>query len=70
MLHAINLAEVAADFIETSVFRTFEMTNMYRDFTHVINQHYLEEQLSRLESRADTIISTIRRAFEEEKREM
>lgn len=70
MLHAINLTEAAADFIETPVSRTFGMTDMYRDFTHATNQHYLEEQLSRLESCAGTVISTIRRAFEEGKREV
>lgn len=70
MLHAINLAEAVAGFIETSISRTFETTDMYRDFSHVFNQHYLEEQLSRLESRAGTVIITIRKAFEAGKREV
>lgn len=37
---------------------------MYRDFANATNQHYLEEQLSGLESRAGGIVSTIRKAFE------
>jgi len=37
---------------------------MYRDFADATNQHYLEEQLSKLESRAAGIISKIRKAFE------
>ena len=43
---------------------------MYRDFNHAPNQHYLEEQLSRLEFRAGTVITTIRKAFEADKREV
>ena len=70
MLHAINLAEATAGFIETPVSRTFGLTDMYRDFTHATNQHYLEEQLSRLEARAGTVISTIRKAFEAGQREV
>lgn len=70
MLHAINLAGAAADFTETPVSRTFGLTDMYRDFTHATNQHYLEEQLSRLEARAGTVISTIRKNFEAGKREV
>lgn len=49
---------------ETSVGRTFGLTDMYRDFADATNQHYLEEQLSKLESRAAGIISKIRKAFE------
>lgn len=64
MLHAIDLAGATPYFVETPVSRTFGLTDMYRDFTHATNQHYLEEQLSRLESRAGTVINTIRKAFE------
>lgn len=64
MLYAINLAEASAELIETPVARTFGLTDMYRDFTDASNQHYLEEQLSRLESNAGRIISTIRKSFE------
>ena len=70
MLHVISLTEATASFIETSISRTFDLTNMYRDFTHATNQHYLEEQLSRLETRASIVISTIRKTFEAEQREM
>ena len=70
MLHAINLAEAAACFFETPVSHTFELIDMYRDFTHATNQHYLEEQLSRLESCVGTVINTIRKTFETKKREM
>ena len=71
MLHAINLADDTADLIvETPVSRTFGLTDMYRDFTDATNQHSLEEQLSRLESRAGRIINTIRKTFEKGKREV
>ena len=44
--------------------RTFGLTDMYRDFEHASNQHYLEEQLSKLESNAGRIITKIRKGFE------
>jgi hypothetical protein len=64
MLHAIHLAGAAAEVTETSVSRTFGFTDMYRDFANASNQHHLEEQLSRLESRAGEIVSKIRKAFD------
>jgi len=70
MLHAINLADDTAELIETPVSRTFGLTDMYRDFTDATNQHSLEEQLSRLESRAGRIINTIRKTFEKGEREV
>jgi hypothetical protein len=70
MLHTINLAGATAELIETPVSRTFGLTDMYRDFADATNQHYLEEQLSRLESRAGEIISKIRKAFEAGEREV
>ena len=70
MLHAINLAGATAELTETPVSRTFGLTDMYRDFADATNQHYLEEQLSRLESRAGETISKIRKAFEAGEREI
>lgn len=64
MLHAIDLAGAAPNLIETPVSHTFGLTDMYRDFTNATNQHYLEDQLSRLESRAGMVISKIRKALE------
>lgn len=64
MLHAINLAGAAAEVTETSVSRTFGFIDMYRDFANASNQHHLEEQLSRLESRAGEVVSKIRKAFD------
>lgn len=58
------------EFIETPVSRTFGLMDMYRDFTHTTSQHYLEAQLSRLDSRAGIVISTIREAFEARKGEV
>jgi hypothetical protein len=70
MLHTINLAGATAELTETPVSRTFGLTDMYRDFADATNQHYLEEQLSRLESRAGETISKIRKAFEAGERDI
>lgn len=70
VLHAINLAGDTPDIVESPVSRTFGLTDMYRDFAHATNQHYFEEQLSRLESRASTVITTIRKAFEAGQRDV
>lgn len=64
MLHTINLAGETGEIDETPVSRTFGLRDMYRDFAEASNQHYLEEQLSRLESSAGRIISKILKAFE------
>jgi Protein of unknown function (DUF4238) len=64
MLHTIDLAGATPTLTEAPVSRTLGMTDMYRDFTHATNQHYLERQLSQLESNAGRIISTVRKAFE------
>ena len=64
MLHAIHLAGATAEVTETSVSCTFGFTDMYRDFANATNQHHLEEQLSRLESRAGEVVSKIRKAFD------
>jgi len=70
MLHAINLTGATAELIETPVSRTFGLVDMYRDLEDATNQHYLEEQLSRLESRTGQIIQKIRKAFEAGEREV
>lgn len=64
MLNTINLAGTTAEVIETPVSKTLGMTDMYRDFADATNQYHLEEKLSKLESHAGRIISTIRKAFE------
>lgn len=64
MLYTLDLSKPKAAITETAVGRTFGLTDMYRDFADATNQHYLEEQLSKLESRAAGIISKIRKAFE------
>ncbi len=64
MLHTINLAGTTAEVIESPVSRTFGQTDMYRDFAGTTNQHYLEEQLSKLEARASSVIQKINQAFE------
>src|SRR5438046_7080918 len=46
------------------------ITDMYRDFAHATDQHYLEKQLSKLESRACEIISKIKKAFEANENEV
>jgi hypothetical protein len=68
MLYTLDLSTPKAAIMETAVGRTFGLTDMYRDFADASNQHYLEEQLSKLESRAGAIISKIRKAFEAQER--
>src|SRR2546421_2028261 len=70
MLHAIDLTGDTAEVIETPVSHTFGQVDMYRDFENATNQHYIEEQLSRLESRASRIINKIRTAFEAGERDV
>src|ERR1700722_4029082 len=70
MLHAINLTGATAELIETAGSGAFEPGDMYRDLEGAANQHYLEEQLSRLESRTGQIIHKIRKAFEAGEREV
>jgi hypothetical protein len=67
MIYAIDLSKEMAEIIEGSVSRTFGLVDMYRDFSNAINQHYLEEELSKLESRAGETVSKIRKSFEEGK---
>jgi Protein of unknown function (DUF4238) len=64
MLYTVNLAKDTAEIIETPVARTFGLTDMYRDFANASNQHYLEEQLSKLESRAGMVVSKILKSLE------
>src|SRR5205823_13090783 len=64
MLSSINLSGFAAEVIETPVSRTFGMVDMYRDIRDATNQHHIEVQFSRLESRASQIIHKLRAAFE------
>jgi hypothetical protein len=70
MLYTLDLSTPKATIMETAVGRTFGLTDMYRDFADATNQHYLEEQLSKLESRAAGIISKIRKAFEAQERDL
>jgi hypothetical protein len=58
MLHA------TAEPIETRSSCILGLLDMYRDLPDATNQHYLEEQLSCLESRAGGIVSKICKAFE------
>jgi hypothetical protein len=64
MLYTLDLSKPTTEITETSVSRTFGLTDMYRDFKHASNQHYLEEQLSKLESNAGRIIRKIQKGFE------
>jgi len=70
MLYTLDLSTPKATINETAVGRTFGLTDMYRDFADATNQHYLEDQLSKLESRVGEIISTIRKAFEAQDRDL
>lgn len=70
MIYAVDLSKPTAEIVERPVSRTFGMTDMYRDFANSSNQHYLEEELSKLESRAAETVSRIRKHFEEGKTEV
>src|ERR1700761_203890 len=60
MLHTVSLLKDPPELAEVPVKRSFGVTDMYRDLASASNQHFLEEQLSRLESRASEIIRKIR----------
>lgn len=64
MLHTINLAGETGEINESPVAKTFGLTDMYRDFAEASNQHYLEMQLSRLESHAGRIVSKLKKSLE------
>jgi len=70
MIYAVDLSKPTAEIIERPVSRTFGMTDMYRDFKNARNEHYLEEELSKLESRAGETVSKMRKYFEEGKTEV
>jgi hypothetical protein len=70
MLYTINLAGATAELSEAPVSHTFGLTDMYRDFADATNQHSLEQQLSRLESRAAEITTKIRKEYEAGKEEI
>ncbi|KFY18030.1 hypothetical protein V492_00195 [Pseudogymnoascus sp. VKM F-4246] len=64
MLYTIDLSGPTAQIVDASVDRTFGKFDMYRDFARAENQHYLEDQLSKLESRASAVVATVRKTFE------
>lgn len=64
MLYTINLTGTTAKVLEAPVSHSFGLTDMYRDLAAATNQHSLEQQLSRLESRAATVIVKIRKDHE------
>jgi uncharacterized protein DUF4238 len=63
-LHVIDLSSDNPELAETAIRQTFGLTDMYRDFTKPSDQHYLEKQLSKLESQAAMLISKICKAFD------
>lgn len=63
MLNVVNLQDVELE--QQPLSQTFGVTDMYRDFdTSKPDQHYLEKELSKLESRAGEIIANVRKAFD------
>lgn len=70
MLNTINLAGTTAEIVEAPISNTFGQTDMYRDFADATNQNHLEQQFSRLESRAAEIITRIRKEHEVAKLEI
>ena len=69
-LYTINLDGPPPWIRETSVSRTFGLTDMYRDSTTTANQHDLEQRLSVLESDVGRIVADIRKAYDEGKQEI
>ena len=63
VLHVIDLSNDNPELAESPIRRTFGLTDMYRDFAKASDQHYLEKQLSKLESQTAMIISKILKAF-------
>ncbi len=70
MIYAVDLSKPTAEIVERPISRTFGMIDMYRDFRNTKNEHYLEGELSKLESRAGEIVSKMRKHFEEGKTEV
>ena len=70
MLYTIDLSKPTVEVKETSVARTFGLVNMYCDSEHASNPMYLEEELSKLESRASKVIFKIKEQFEAKKQEV
>lgn len=67
MIYAVDLSKPTAEILERPVSRTFGITDMYRDLKNSRNEHYLEEELSKLESRVGEVVSKMRKHFEEGK---
>lgn len=67
MIYAVDLSKPTAEILERPVSRTFGITDMYRDLKNFRNEHYLEEELSKLESRVGEVVSKMRKHFEEGK---
>ena len=64
MLNVIKLDGTTADIFETPMAKTLGIVDMYRDVQHDVAPNHLEEKLSKLESRAGTVIAKIRKTFE------
>ena len=64
MLNVIKLDGATAQIVETPVAKTLGIEDMYRDLRGAANQNHLEEELSKLESRAAMVIRKMLKAFE------
>ncbi|KAL9085882.1 MAG: hypothetical protein Q9165_007365 [Trypethelium subeluteriae] len=62
-LNTINLSTDSPELVESPVRRSFGLVDMYRDFTKVEDQQYLEKHLGKLESQAAQIINRVCKAF-------
>lgn len=63
MLNVVNLQDVGLE--QQPLSQIFGVTDMYRDFdTSKPDQHYLEKELSKLESRAGEVLANVRKAFD------
>lgn len=62
-LNTVNLSTDPPELAESPLRRSFGLVDMYRDFTKVENQQYLEKHLGKLESQAAQMIIRVCKAF-------
>lgn len=64
VMNIVYLRDPVPELTESSIKRTFGLTNMYRNDFMATDHNIVEKELSKLESRASTIIANIKNAFE------
>lgn len=62
-LNTVNLSTDPPELAESPLRRSFGLVDMYRDFTNIEDQQYLEKHLGKLESQAAQIIARVCKKF-------